>query len=385
MSTPTFAIRLDTSSSVKMKGGYYPVVLQVTHERKPRRIRLGMKAKKEQWDTSRYLSSVNNGRSMNKKLDEKEDLALEIYEKHFEGKRFDYAQFRVYFKKGKANKNFYKIAEEFIKSKKRANTRRFYCESLISLKKIKPTLDINQLTPKVLLEHEMQYHSSAYMRGLKAIVNYAIMSGYLDARDNPFKTAYNPTGYSFSHIKQKRKLVALSETEMQEYLALEDSSLYHDLAKFSYYTFGINLWDFLQFTDDNEVDGAINFTRSKTGVDVIVPLNAQARKIIAKYRQGNRWFPLCDFRNEEKAKKRCANLRKRINLRMKKNLKQLGVVKDASFYSMRHTSATIALKKGAPIEKISALLGHSDISITQTYLDKFERKELKSTMDLLSL
>jgi len=384
MSAPTLAIKLATSKSTRQKNGYYPIVLQITYQRIPRRIRLGMKAKPSQWNGNRFLSSANNGVLLNKKLDEIEKRAFDIYERHFENKkRFDYKEFVTIFKEKDKSSDFYDIANEFIEGKQKSNTRKFYRESVLSLNKLKPILDVSQLTPSVLLDHEQKYYSAAYMRGLRAIVNYAILKGYLKPENNPFKTSYNPTGYSFSHIKQKKKPVAFTESEIEKFKALEDESLYHDLAMFSYYTFGINMWDFLQFTDKNNVDGAIDFYRSKTNVHVVVPLVPQAKAIIEKYKKDDRWFPLCDFSDEEKAKKRCNNLRKKVNFRIKLNAEKLGIKKDVSLYTMRHTSATVALKRGAPIEKISALLGHLDISTTQTYLGQFESKELTSTVNLL--
>jgi len=77
------------------------------------------------------------------------------------------------------------------------------------------------------------------------------------------------------------------------------------------------------------------------------------------------------------------NLRKKVSDRIKTNAIKLGITKRVSFYTMRHSAASIALKRGAPIEKISALLGHSSIQITQTYLDGFQSKELTSTVSLL--
>ena len=97
------------------------------------------------------------------------------------------------------------------------------------------------------------------MRRLRAIVNYAILKGYLKPENNPFKTSYIPTGYSFSHTKQNKKPVAFTESEIEKFKSPEDENIYHDLAMFSYYTFGINMWDFLQFTDKKNVDGAIDF------------------------------------------------------------------------------------------------------------------------------
>jgi len=384
MLATSFSIKLDTSKNSKSKNGDYPVVLQVTHNRKPRRIRLGINATKESWVDGRVSDTLHNHKRINSRLSLFEDKALSIYEDHFEPRnRFDFKEFRTKFLEEDKTTDFYAVCDEFIQSKKKLKTRKFYKDCIQSLKKVHPTLSTKQLTPHLLLDHEKRYYSSAYMRGIRAVVNYAVMSEYISADSNPFKTSYNPTGYSFSHIKQKRKPVALSEIEIEQYKSLGDDTFYNDMAMFSYYTFGTNMWDFLQFSDENEVCGAIEFYRSKTSVRVTVPITPEARRIMEKYRKGNRWFPFCDFTDEEKARRRCDNLLRRVGKKIKSNCKKLEIKKEVSFYTMRHTSATIALKRGAPVEKISALLGHSDISTTQAYLDQFEAKELQSTIALL--
>jgi site-specific recombinase XerD len=43
-----------------------------------------------------------------------------------------------------------------------------------------------------------------------------------------------------------------------------------------------------------------------------------------------------------------------------------------TFYTARHSFATILKKKGHSVELISELLGHSDIKTTQIYLGSFD-------------
>ncbi len=47
-----------------------------------------------------------------------------------------------------------------------------------------------------------------------------------------------------------------------------------------------------------------------------------------------------------------------------------------SFYLARYTFATLSLRKGASTREIMEGLGHSDISITETYLEGFADSEL---------
>lgn len=47
-------------------------------------------------------------------------------------------------------------------------------------------------------------------------------------------------------------------------------------------------------------------------------------------------------------------------------------VKRANPHKFRRTCATMALRHGMPIEQVSRMLGHEDLSTTQIYLDLSE-------------
>jgi integrase/recombinase XerD len=61
-----------------------------------------------------------------------------------------------------------------------------------------------------------------------------------------------------------------------------------------------------------------------------------------------------------------------VNRWLKKIADKLGIDKDITTYSARHSFATVLKRSGAPIEFISESLGHSEMSTTQGYLDSFE-------------
>lgn len=48
-------------------------------------------------------------------------------------------------------------------------------------------------------------------------------------------------------------------------------------------------------------------------------------------------------------------------------IKECGISKDISFHCTRHRFATLALSKGVPIESVSRVLGHTNITKTQKY------------------
>ena len=69
------------------------------------------------------------------------------------------------------------------------------------------------------------------------------------------------------------------------------------------------------------------------------------------------------------------------NRNLKKMAKKIGTNKTLSFHIARHTWATLVLKKGISIDKVSKILGHTNIWETQIYA-KIVSKELDDAMDL---
>ena len=56
-----------------------------------------------------------------------------------------------------------------------------------------------------------------------------------------------------------------------------------------------------------------------------------------------------------------------INRRIKEVAKICGIEKRTSFHLSRHTFAVLALNYGMPIESVSKILGHTNITTPQRY------------------
>ena len=52
---------------------------------------------------------------------------------------------------------------------------------------------------------------------------------------------------------------------------------------------------------------------------------------------------------------------------LKQMIRECGITKNISFHCARHGFATLALSKGVPIESVSRVLGHTNITTTQKY------------------
>ena len=69
---------------------------------------------------------------------------------------------------------------------------------------------------------------------------------------------------------------------------------------------------------------------------------------------------------------------------MKRIARNVGINKNVTTYVARHSFATILKRSGADISMISDLLGHSNLSITESYLDSFENDQIKEQTDVLT-
>ena len=96
--------------------------------------------------------------------------------------------------------------------------------------------------------------------------------------------------------------------------------------------------------------------RQKTGVPFQIKLMDIPMQIIKRYkpyRIGNNLFNIGSHDV--------------INRRIKEVAKLCGIEKRTSFHLSRHTFAVLALNYGMPIESVSKILGHTNITTTQIY------------------
>jgi integrase/recombinase XerD len=65
------------------------------------------------------------------------------------------------------------------------------------------------------------------------------------------------------------------------------------------------------------------------------------------------------------------------NIHMQKTGKKLGIEKHITTYTARHSFATILKRSGVSTEFISESLGHSDVKMTEIFLESFENDQKK--------
>ncbi|WP_250419005.1 MULTISPECIES: site-specific integrase [Pontibacter] len=224
---------------------------------------------------------------------------------------------------------------------------------------------------------------SMYLRTLKTLFNDVISSGDLDKDLYPF----GKRKYQTPASKNVKKALPLADIEKIFHYKTNHNSeeKARDFWIFSYLCNGINMKDiarlkYRQLSTDN-----ITFVRAKTertsrhDLKTIVAIRTpEVDQII------NRWgnkpaldnsyvFPILTeglSPDMELAKVRQAT--KTLNKYIKRIASSVGIDKNVTSYTARHSFSTVLKRAGAPIEFISESLGHSNLRTTESYLDSFE-------------
>jgi integrase len=190
---------------------------------------------------------------------------------------------------------------------------------------------------------------------LGTIIGEAITEGIITK--NPF------AGYEQEYPERQQKYLTRKELHklMQAQLTKPKHYLIRDLFLFSCYT-GIPYCDMCKLSEEDisiAEDGVvwIKTFREKTGIDYEIPLLEIPLQIIERYRgkaSDGRLLPM--FPNGE------------LNRELKNIARICGITRRLTWHCGRHTYATeITLSQGVPIETVSRMLGHSQISTTQIY------------------
>ena len=155
----------------------------------------------------------------------------------------------------------------------------------------------------------------------------------------------------------------LTEDELQAFTTIElnnpDLELARDLFVFGCWT-GISFIDIKNLTTENiSILGGspwIVSKRQKTGVPFQIKLMDIPMQIIKRYEPYRISNTLFNIGSHDT-----------INKRIKEVAKMCGIEKRTSFHLSRHTFAVLALNYGMPIESVSKILGHTNITTTQIY------------------
>ena len=221
---------------------------------------------------------------------------------------------------------------------------------------------------------------------LKTLYKKAAQEDYITVQTNVFE-----------RIKIKRsqeKRIPLTAAEIDKIKAIElerGSGLWHtrNYFLFSMYMAGMRIGDVITLRWDNVQDDRLSYTMRKTKTFSSLLIHEKAQEILNLYKRENNEASdyifsimnksrtiyrgrLSDRQKNQLIKSKIAT----INYNLKRIAKMAEINKNISAHIARHTFASIASQsKSSNIYTISQLLGHSSVSITQTYLNGLNYKE----------
>lgn len=395
----TTAMILDTRRA--KNDGKYPVKLRVTFERKQKYypIKLSptedkLSLTKKEFEEATKPKPSKNYKELSHKLRFIETSARNLID------NLPLFSFQIFDKKfgsdySKANKNnVYTAYQHYIDTLNqdgRASTAYLYKCGLNSFKSYQDELSFHEITPEFLKEYQKWMLSEGnsyttigiYTRQLRALFNEAVASGNINKDLYPFgRRKYEiPTG------RNVKKALPISDIEkIYSYdPQTKSEEKYRDLWLFSYFANGMNIKDIIQLKYKDIHNNQIVFNRAKTintsrknPKPVVAALIPEIVTIIDKWGSTPRTpenfvFPyLIDGLSAEREVEIKRQLIKQINKYIRSIAKKVGIEKDVTTYTARHSFATVLKRSGAPVEFISESLGHKDIRTTEDYLDSFE-------------
>jgi len=226
------------------------------------------------------------------------------------------------------------------------------------------------------LKAEKKFKPHTYYKTLqrfKQIIKIAVANDYIFK--DPFLLHKNP--------KPKKEVIYLTPKELKELkeqkFASKRLEQVRDMFVFCCYT-GLAYNEMAKLEAIHIEDGFDDFNwikmiRDKTNKEIAIPLLPDATKILDKYKDSkikdNKLLPIISNQN--------------FNAYIKEVAEIVGIQKNLTHHLARKTFATsVLLYNDVPMEIVSELLGHSEMSITQAYYGKVVKTKVSEHMKKLS-
>lgn len=319
---------------------------------------------------------------------------------------FTFAKFKeAYTEKRDINKSLSYAFDKHIKRlnyQEKISTASSYDCAKKSLESFKKNLEFANITPEFLEDYEnwminkngkSKTTVSMYLRSLRAIFNQQSIdkSLYPFGRDNG--------KYIIPTSRNTKKALTLDEIgKIFRYEAEPGSTeeMARDYWIFLYLCNGMNVKDFCLVKWGNIDGDVLSYKRAKTLNSrkepkmIKVSLKPQTRDIIKRWgvQAINKDAYIFPHLNRQMTAKNqrdiIKGLTRTINKYVKRISKDVGIEKNVTTYFARHSFATVLKRSGANTAMISELLGHSNLSVTENYLDSFEKKQIQKQTDALT-
>lgn len=412
--------------------GYYPVMLRVTSNRKTKRIKTDFEVKKVDWNQKaknyKYVrESCPMAEELNRRLFEQISKYRYYYLQLKEEGRSSIDDIINYIRGNTIGGSFYQYCLQQtqtiydnggIRNWKKYNS---FCHKLKSFMDNAGMEDISfaQLSPSLLSQFnaflhkvpngrcpEKRLHPNTIfvnMNAFKALVNRAVLiDGKLRSESNPFLR------YKYTGVKTQKAKLDVDEIAAIKSLSLkETSAMWHcrNYFLFSFYCAGIRLGDLVQLRWSNVTcRNRLVYQMGKNHKVRDISLVPESMAILEHYKTDcaaptDYIFPLLSasapwagYVTQAEKDTMSPDLKKRLfttissrNAMINRNLariaQQAGISKKLTFHMARHSFAKIAKDKGLDNLEVKALLAHSNLTTTQTYMGEFETKKLDDALN----
>ncbi|MCM4174195.1 site-specific integrase [Arenibacter sp. TNZ] len=383
-------ITLSMDTRRKRKDGMCPIIFRLSHHRKTIAISTGFAVPPEYWNNkNREVKRTYNGVSsvarlnnlLIKKKTELRDGINELEENgQLEG--LSITELKNTLTKPTNTISFFDFTDQLISEMEEANrfgNAKAYRCALGALKNFnkKEFLRFEEMTYTYLKRFETAHLKkgnsinglSMYMRTFRAIYNKAIHQGVVSADSYPFKKykiKSEPTAKRAISIEKIRRILNL---ELEPGTPLFNTRNYFLC---SYLMNGISFIDMAFLKLDNIIDGRIQYRRQKTARYYDIKLTPQLSSIMDCYLMGkdktDYIFPIVKRKEMQDQFKDIQWERKRYNKRLKEIATLCEIEEHLTSYVSRHSMATNLILNDVPINALSKMLGHSDISTTEIYI-----------------
>lgn len=164
-----------------------------------------------------------------------------------------------------------------------------------------------------------------------------------------------------------------------------DLQMYRDMALLGFYLIGINMVDLHALTWNDVENGYIKYRRAKTHRKYRVKIEPEAQAIIDKYKGENHLLSWADrYRDHRDFVKHLNDALQKIgpsrveaiegSYHGRTHVVYEPIVKDMTYYRMRHTFGCFAGEIDIPKDVIALCLGHGKKTVTDVYVQYDQRK-----------
>ncbi len=387
------------------KKGQAPIHFRIIKDRKISYISSGIMLPEENWDydKNKIKGKHTNSARLNSFITNKfAELQDQVFEHETISKSTTSRQLKekIY---GKKPEDFFGFADEIVNAYKEDGKISTYITHSSTIKTLKDyvkgsAIMFQDITPDFLAKYEKYLQNKQnlkintihkHLKFLRKIFNDALRLDKIEYQHNPF------TKYKLKLEKTSRSFLSDDELKAIENVTTvpgEKMDLHKKMFIFAAYTGGLRISDVLKLRWQNFDGIHINITIHKTKSQLSIKLPNKAIEIISEYQKKSNKptdfiFPMLpndiDLNNPQISYNQISSATAYVNKNLKTLANKAELAKPLSFHISRHTWATRALRKGMSIDKVSKLMGHSQIRDTQIYA-KIVSSELDKAMDVFN-